>query len=363
MRRKILVANALVVSILYALMVLVSLFMLVVGVAYYFFGESIQIVTDLLLPLVVPFLVYGKIGMVAMLGALLFLSIYLKAIGSKFNKYSFYKSEKFKTKKAANISYIVMFVLVSAYLGYILYNSMLVGGVQSLNIIIYVLLAGNLTAIVLTILEMVLDKKNNPEAYGLPAKPQSEKKKKNAEEKKPEEKVEKAEEQKVAEDNHNKIELPKKEEPKTPNVQVEEENGVDELFKNKENNEEPKQELEQKEEGVEQEEEQLPPPPPVLPEKKKKAKKTKEELKVIDQEVRPPIYTAGLDDTTIETKEEKKKEDKKEEKVQKHEASEGSKKLIESIGKLDAKRQKGEITSEEYTRLRAELIKQYAEER
>ena len=74
---------------------------------------------------------------------------------------------------------------------------------------------------------------------------------------------------------------------------------------------------------------------------------------------RPAIYTDGLDE---EEKEEKKPEEEKtEEKKPTLEESELSKKLVENIGRLDKLRKDGQISTAEYTKLRAQIIRKYVQ--
>ena len=71
---------------------------------------------------------------------------------------------------------------------------------------------------------------------------------------------------------------------------------------------------------------------------------------------RPPIYTAGLDENvdTNNNQKDKKAPPKPKPKL---EESDLSKKLVESIGKLDQMRKDGSITTQEYTKLRSQIIK------
>ena len=78
-----------------------------------------------------------------------------------------------------------------------------------------------------------------------------------------------------------------------------------------------------------------------------------------------PIYTAGLDGD-VENKIEKELREANElgqkqvKKPEKDMESMTTKKLIETIGKLDEMRKNGEISMEEYTKLRSKAIQKFA---
>ncbi len=86
-------------------------------------------------------------------------------------------------------------------------------------------------------------------------------------------------------------------------------------------------------------------------------KETQKEISITTTETRPAIYTAGLEEVVEEQKEEK--VEKQEKPLAQLKESESSKKLIESIGKLDQMRKEGAISAQEYTRLRGQLIKKF----
>lgn len=86
--------------------------------------------------------------------------------------------------------------------------------------------------------------------------------------------------------------------------------------------------------------------------------KEEEQPKTIVNPSRPPIYTFGLDE---QKQEEQKHADAKtpSQPKAKLKESESSMKLVESVGKLDQMRKEGSISTEEYTKLRSELIKKF----
>ena len=72
----------------------------------------------------------------------------------------------------------------------------------------------------------------------------------------------------------------------------------------------------------------------------------------------PPIYTANLDgNNNTEVKKEEKQKTVEQPKPELE--SMATKRLIESIGKLDQMRKDGSISQEEYTKLRSQMIKKY----
>ena len=71
---------------------------------------------------------------------------------------------------------------------------------------------------------------------------------------------------------------------------------------------------------------------------------------------RPPIYTAGLDEDVDSNADQKDKKAPTQPKPVLEE-SDLSKKLVESIGKLDQMRKDGSITTQEYTKLRSQIIR------
>ena len=79
-----------------------------------------------------------------------------------------------------------------------------------------------------------------------------------------------------------------------------------------------------------------------------------------------PIYTAGLDGETEDKIEKELREansveqSKQVRKPEKDMESMSTKKLIEAIGKLDEMRKNGEISMEEYTKLRTKMIQKFA---
>ncbi len=75
---------------------------------------------------------------------------------------------------------------------------------------------------------------------------------------------------------------------------------------------------------------------------------------------RPHIYTDGLDEGN-EKEDEKEQNENAETPKPVLEESEVSRKLIEGIGKLDKLRKEGSISTAEYTKLRAQIIKKYVQ--
>ena len=85
----------------------------------------------------------------------------------------------------------------------------------------------------------------------------------------------------------------------------------------------------------------------------------KQQMKAEDKlaSTRPPIYTAGLDENEIQQDAQKNAKTPPKAKPVIMKESELSKKLIDSIGKLDQMRKNGSISTTEYTKLRSQIIR------
>ena len=150
MRRKVVLSGGLILTLLYSLMFLASLFLLVFSVIYCFVSSDVQIVDDILTPIVWPFLTHGKYGLLVIVATIAALVLFSLVCASRFIKYSNFKTNKFSKKRGLYIFYLIWFILISALCVYFLIkNSLdyLFSDNLILNIVLIVTLSLNIISI------------------------------------------------------------------------------------------------------------------------------------------------------------------------------------------------------------------------
>ena len=252
MKRKSILTGAVLLSIIYSFAVVGTIVLGAASVIYFFVGQSIQVINDLFLPLISPFLIFGKIWMLVFIVLTILGAIFMLVLSTRFMKYSGIGNDIFQKKKSLMIFYLICLILAIGGYAYWLVNNIISSGFTA-NIVVNVTLT---VVLVIHVLSFILF------SYGI------------------------------------------------------------------------SKEIS-----------------PII------AQESEKEISVVKTEQRPAIYTAGLDEIVEEQKQE---EDVKEVKTVKHlEESASSKKLVESIGKLDQMRKEGAISAQEYTKLRGQLIRKF----
>ncbi len=252
MKRKSILTGAVLLSIIYSFAVVGTIVLGAASVIYFFVGQNVQVINDLFLPLIEPFLIFGKIWMLVFILLTIMVAIFMLVLSTRFMKYSGISKEIFQKKKGMMIFYLICIILAMGGYAYWLINNILTAGFTA-NMVTNVTLS---IVLIIHVLSFILF------SYGISKEI-------------------------------------------SPIIAQEEE----------------------------------------------------KEIVAEQTERRPAIYTAGLDEVVEEQKQE---DDVKQEKPVKHlKESESSKKLIESIGKLDQMRKEGAISAQEYTRLRGQLIKKF----
>mgnify|MGYP002798018730 FL=1 len=251
MKRKAMLSGALILSVLYSFMLVGTIILAVSAVVYYFMGQSVQIINDLFLPLLNPFLVMGKVWMLVFVFLTIIACVFMLVLSTRFIKYSSAEKDMFLRKKSMMIFYLICLILaMGGYSYWFAYNlSKFTFNAKTLvNVVLIIIIALHLISAILICISM----------------------------------------------------------------------GKELTFSNQQITVQP-----------------------VAPQSQN----------------RPAIYTAGLEEQVEEQVETKTQETKKS--PQHLEESLSSKKLIESIGKLEQMRKEGSISAVEYTQLRGQLIKKF----
>ena len=320
MKRKTVLTGGLILALLYSLMLLASVILLVVAVFYTITNNNIQVIKDILNPILTPLMVFGKDMLILTVGIVFLVSLFSLICASRFIKYSDFNNEKFVAKKSLYIFYLVWFCLLCAlYLYFLIENvvSSAFGEHMLENILLIVLVALHIPSII--VLCVGVSK----------AKPY---KKQQDDEKQDEIQISvdtdtssDAQDLTIKSDNPVLQEDNKNEETKTKEKEKEEEkvqpdvNWSDYIYHDEEDN-------------------------------------TPQEIQIPS---RPPIYTAGLDedDDEIQTFDNPPITEKPAKKVRPLPESNTTKQVINGISKLDAMRKSGQISATQYTKLRNKLIR------
>ena len=269
MKRKTILCGGVFLIILYSLAFIASVALTAASVIYFFVNDTIQIVNDLLLPIIKPFLGYGEIVMLVAMGVLVLVTMLMLIGSSRFIKHSYSSAEVYGKKKKMLIFYFILAFLLFAGLCALLVLTLMSGADFMENILANgVLIFAIFVHLVSLILIFAgLKKYKASVTYVAPTEA-------NAQEQQPQ-----AAEEIVA--------------PTKPAIYTS---------------------------GLDPDEERKPVAKPVATPAATQAKE--------------PVQAKGIE-------------------------SDNTKKLIEAIGILDQKRKDGSISMEEYTRLRAQMIKKF----
>lgn len=301
MRRKTVLIGGLILTLLYSLMLLASIFLLVMALLYTFTSNSVQIIEDIFTPVLSPFLEFGEDMLLIAVSVLIAMVIFSLICSSRFIKYSDFDQEKFVSKKGLYIFYLVWFILTCGLYLYFLIQNISQGGFRA-SLLENVLLCIILGLQVISIVILIFGIAGQHSLKQVPEKPQP-----------------------IVENNTNntsdntgsKSNNKDEEEIQIEQSQAEDINWDDYISHDKYAQNEP----------------------------------------TIPVQKRPPIYTAGLDGESEEKVEVEKMEQKQEKNVKPLPESKTTKQVISGITKLDAMRKSGKITQTQYTKLRNKLIR------
>ena len=151
MKRKTVLTGGLILALLYSLMLLASVILLVVAVFYTITNNNIQVIKDILNPILTPLMVFGKDMLILTVGIVFLVSLFSLICASRFIKYSDFNNEKFVAKKSLYIFYLVWFCLLCAlYLYFLIENvvSSAFGEHMLENILLIVLVALHIPSII-----------------------------------------------------------------------------------------------------------------------------------------------------------------------------------------------------------------------
>ncbi len=120
MRKKTVLIGGLILTLLYSLMLLASVFVLVIALLYTFTSNSVQVIEDIFTPVLSPFLKFGENMLLVTVSVLIAMVIFSLICSSRFIKYSDFDQEKFVSKKGFYIFYLIWFVLTCGLYLYLL---------------------------------------------------------------------------------------------------------------------------------------------------------------------------------------------------------------------------------------------------
>ena len=107
MKRKSILTGAVLLSIIYSFAVVGTIVLGAASVIYFFVGQSIQVINDLFLPLISPFLIFGKIWMLVFIVLTILGAIFMLVLSTRFMKYSGIGNDIFQKKKSLMIFYLI----------------------------------------------------------------------------------------------------------------------------------------------------------------------------------------------------------------------------------------------------------------
>lgn len=269
MKRTSLLTGGTLLSIVYALCFVISIALGVTCAIYFFISDSIQMLNEILLPIIDPFLTYGENIMMIMAGGVILYSLILLIMSSRYIKYSFAGQTRYNQRRGMLVFNLVFFVLTFGAFVYLFVYRLLnivFDIILDVTLIVFILL--QLLGIIFTVVGLV--------KY-----------------------------------------------PKTQEVLAVV--NVSEEMDKEQDKREVVQEIKEPE----------------------------------DSSQFQPIYTEGLDGESEQVKTSESKDEKNTKKQLVEMESMTTKKLIEAIGKLDQMRKDGNISTQEYTKLRGKLIKKF----
>ena len=131
MKRKSILTGGILLSIVYSLMVVGTVALGLTSIVYFFVGESVQLINDLFLPIIKPYLIYGKGVMLIFVALTIFVSIFLVTASTRFMKYSSANSDLFEKKKNLLLFYLVCIILAFGVFCFLLINNITIYGFTS----------------------------------------------------------------------------------------------------------------------------------------------------------------------------------------------------------------------------------------
>ena len=299
MRRKVVLSGGLILTLMYSLMFLASLFLLVFSLIYFFVPSDVQIVGDILTPIISPFLAYGKSSLLIIIAAITIVVLFSLVCSSRFIKYSNLKTSKFSKKRGFYIFYLIWFVLITVACAYFLITN-IVNYQFTDNLIINIILIVTLSLNTISLIILIFD-------------------------------------------------IPKRIEQDEPSQDEAPQNDgfITEITQDENVNTNANEQLQQQKQDVNWNDYVY-------------DNDETEVVNTIPVQKRPPIYTAGLDGEDDEETPENSTQKKSESGNKKYRPlpeSNVTKQVISGISKLDAMRKSGKISSTQYTKLRNKLIK------
>ena len=295
MKRNSLLTAGIILSIIYSLCFVACLCVGVFSVIYFFVSDSITLVNDLLLPIINPFMPYGKTVMLVFVALVIAYCLFMLIAATRYIKYFNATNSIYNKKRSLLIFNLVFFVITFGIFAYLLALNIFTSNFAD-NIIYNVCLIFIVIAHIIAIVFATIGISKYPKTYEEPA-----------------------------------VDIQVQE--NTELTDDEQESDISQMLNNDTN---------------------------------QNAQPTKQNKATLLQTPNiKPIYTAGLDGD-VEDKIEKKLREANElgqkqvKKPEKDMESMTTKKLIETIGKLDEMRKNGEISMEEYTKLRSKAIQKFA---
>ena len=140
MSRKVTLTAGIILTLIYALMLLASIFLIVASVVYTFVGESLQIVNDLFVPVLSPFLVFGEDMFIVSTCVITLLVIFSLCASTRYIKYSRFDRVRFARKKSLSVLFLAWFIIVTGVYVYLLVSNIQTNGGFSADIVVNCLL-------------------------------------------------------------------------------------------------------------------------------------------------------------------------------------------------------------------------------
>ena len=152
MKRRTILCGGVFLIIFYSLAFIASVAVGAASAIYFFVNDTIQIVNDLLLPIIYPFIKMGQIVLLVGIGVLIVLTLLMLVGSSRFIKHSYSSVEVYSKKKKLLVFFFVLGFIIFGGLCYLLATSLMAGDIMK-NIIVNGLLA---FAVVVNLLSLLL---------------------------------------------------------------------------------------------------------------------------------------------------------------------------------------------------------------
>lgn len=125
MKRKSLLLGGVFLTIFYSLTLVLSLLLTALCVVFFFVSDTIQIVNDLLLPIIDPFIHLDTIIIIAIMAALVIVSIVMIIGSSRFIKHAYSPVQTFSKKKKILIIFFILNIVMFAGVVYLLVTNIM----------------------------------------------------------------------------------------------------------------------------------------------------------------------------------------------------------------------------------------------